>query len=106
MPRGKGPPRAPRGGAGSGASYCFDDAGAAAGSPGRRFGGGLPHVHETPKPSKPLISAWPVPDEPTGGFGDVQPESPMRPVLSWVSTWSTNGSMNAGSYGTLGGMPR
>src|SRR6266850_168853 len=80
-----------------GEDYCFDVAGVSRGAPGRRGGGGPPHVHDRPKPSQPLISLRPVPYDPTGGFGDVQPERPMRPVVSGVSTWSTNGSTKAGS---------
>src|SRR5262249_58531849 len=91
-------PRACRAADKAGVGYCFDDAGES-GAPGGRLGGGPPHVHDTPKPSQPLISCWPVPYEATGGFGDVQPASPVRPVLSLVSTLRTNGSTNAGSDG-------
>ena len=73
------------------------DGGWSLAAPGREMGGGPPHVHVKPKLNHPLISRKPVPTGPTGVFGAVQPERPIRPVESGASSSIVNGGMKAGS---------
>jgi len=58
-------------------NYRVSVGGRSLGAPVRReVAGGPPHVHVMPKRSQPLISRWPVPPDPTGVFGAVQPRGP------------------------------